>query len=114
MLQNLLQTASTLIQRRIKNIMWAKHNEVLCCKRKYERERKNLVEKLITCSGYDVYLYTPASNDSAHQQIRQSVMHALQLRIHQNSIVQTVQDAINKIAMQMKLVSNIAYCLDDI
>ena len=106
-LQNLLQHASTLIQRRIKTILWAKHNEVLCCKRKYERERKNLVEKLITCSGYDVYLYTPASNDSAHQQIRQSVMHALQLRIHQNSIVQTVQDAIKEYGKQNSNVNEI-------
>ena len=92
--QNLLQNASTLIQRRIKTIMWSRHNEVLCCKRKCERERMTLCEKLITCSGYDVYLYTPVSTDYAHQQIRQSVMHALQLRIQQNTIVQTVRHAI--------------------
>ena len=93
--QNMLQNASTIIQRRIKGIMVSMHNEELCCKRKSEKQRKNLCEKLITCSGYDVYLYTPASVDYAQQQIRQSVMHALQLRIQPHTIVQTVHDEIN-------------------
>ena len=114
-LQNLLQHASTIIQRRIKAIMWAKHKEVLCCKRKYENERKDLCEKIITCSGYDVYLYTPASTYSAHQQIRQSVMHALELHIQPNFIFQTVQDTIKEYVNQNineeKSVSNIAYFL---
>ena len=93
--QNLLQNASTIIQRRIKGITVSMHNEELCCKRKSEKQRKKLCEKLITCSGYDVYLYTPASVDYAQQQIRQSVMHALQLRIQPNTIVQTVHNEIN-------------------
>ena len=81
MQKNFLQNTSTIIQRRIKAIMWTKYNEVLCCKHKFEKEQNYLCEKFITCSGYDVSLYKPASTDSTHQQLRQSVMHALQLRI---------------------------------
>ena len=44
------------------------------------------------CYGFIAYLYTPAGPENTLQQIQQSVLHALQLRIPQQSIMQTVQN----------------------
>ena len=75
--ENMLQKASTLLKRCIKTIMWNYDKEVICCKRKLEKEWIILCEIKINCHGFDVYLYTPASQEHALQQIRQSALYAL-------------------------------------
>ena len=89
--KNMVQKASTLIQRRIKAIMWNFHKEEICCKRKLKKERTDLCETKLLCHGFIAYLYTPAGPENALQQIQQSVLHALQLQIPQQIIMQTVQ-----------------------
>ena len=94
--KNMIAKACTVIQRRVKVIMWHSHKEELSCKRKYEKERINLCEIKINCFGYDTYLYIPSDRHHAVLQIRQSVKHALQVKIEYNYIVETVKQSIEE------------------
>ena len=78
--QNMLQKASTLIQRRIRHTMRHHHHEELWCKKIYPKPL-NYTETFIELHGQPEVLYTSVHKEDVLSQIRNAIRSALNANV---------------------------------
>ena len=93
--QNMLQKASTLIQRQIRNKMKHHHSEELCCKKKKSLS-PNYTESQILVLGFPVYLYSSIHEDDVLNQIRNTIKSAFEANVDRPLIENCIQNVLKE------------------
>lgn len=94
--QNMLQKASTLIQRQIRNKMKHHHSEELCCKKKKSSFLSNYTESQIFVNGCPVYLYSSIHEDDVLNQIRNTIKSAFEANVDRPLIENCIQNVLKE------------------
>ena len=108
--QNMLQKASTLIQRIIKQTMKHHHHEELCCKKK-EPIPSNYTETCMELHGNKSFLYTSVHKEVVLSQISNAIKSALKANVERQLIESCVQDVFNNYDSQLQTARSKSDCI---
>ena len=108
--QNMLQKASTLIQRSIRNTMKHHHHEELCCKQK-KTKSLNYTEREIELHGHKAYLCSSVNEKDVFDQIRNAMKNAFEANVERSLIEMCIQNVFDEYDSQRKNTQSKSTCL---